>query len=247
MTAQDVGMLVSGTTAMSVKEGGRWRGFADMLVARLPRHYYNSRHQLFYNQPSGFRRNFSSFASQVYSMLALYEYGEAFGADWAIQLANEASRRVISLQGPLGEWAWFYYIPGGQIVDFYEVYSVHQHGMAPAFLHHAVNHGVVGAREALKRGFNWLFSHNQMNISMLRPMENMFYRSQVRRGELKTSWPRGLRSLINATLGRSDAVTHQHGLVLREECRSYELGWILWSFGGRTDYTDLTERSEFSL
>lgn len=246
MTAQDVGMLASGSIAMSVKDGGRWRALADMLVERLRHHYYNSRTNLFYNQPNGFRRNFSSFASQVYAMLALYQYGEAFGADWAIQLANEASRRIISLQGPLGEWAWFYYVPGGRIVDFYEVYSVHQHGMAPAFLHHAVAHGVAGAREALIKGFNWLFGLNQMNVSMLRPVESMFYRSQLRRGELETSWPRILRSVLNAALVRSDAVRHHHGLVLREECRSYELGWILWSFGDRTDYPELTNRSEFS-
>jgi hypothetical protein len=245
MKAQDIGMLASGMTAMTLKEGGQWRGRADMLVERLRRYYYSSRHNLFYNQPKGFRRNFSSFASQVYSMLALYQYGEAFGADWAIQLAKETSRRIISLQGPLGEWAWFYYVPGGRIVDFYEVYSVHQHGMAPAFLHHAVKHEVAGARAALINGFSWLFGRNEMDISMLRPTENMFYRSQLRQGELKTSWKRGLRSVINVTLGRNDAVTHHRGLILREECRSYELGWILWSFGDRSDYPELTDRSEF--
>ena len=27
--------------------------------------------------------------------------------------------------------------------------------------------------------------------------------------------------------------------------RSYEFGWLLWSFGARTDYPELTERAEF--
>jgi hypothetical protein len=28
--------------------------------------------------------------------------------------------------------------------------------------------------------------------------------------------------------------------------RSYEFGWLLWSFGGREDYPELTRRAEFA-
>lgn len=246
MTAQDIGMLVSGTIALMRAEGGAWGTVADRLIERLRDRYYNPATRMFYNQPVGFRRRFSSFASQVYSMLALYHYGEARGADWAIRIANAAAARMIALQGPRGEWPWFYYVPGGRVVDFYEVYSVHQHGMAPAFLHHAVEHGVEGAREALVEGFDWLFGNNEMGVSMLRPAEGMFYRSQVRAGELASAAPRARRSVGNAMLGRSDTAGRHRGLVLRKECRSYELGWILWSFGGRTDYPELTQRPEFA-
>ena len=246
LTAQDVGMLVSGTTALMVAEGGAWRPVADTLIEHLRQHYYNPATGMFYNQAAGVRRLFSSFASQVYSILALYHYGEAFGADWAIRIANGAARRMIALQGPSGEWPWFYYVPGGRVIDFYEIYSVHQHGMAPAFLRHAVEHGVPGAREALVKGFGWLFGDNAMGASMLRPAEGMFYRSQVRAGELDTAWPRVRRSVTNAALRRSDAVDPHRRLVLRKECRSYELGWIVWSFGGRTDYPELTQRPEFA-
>jgi hypothetical protein len=247
LTAQDVGMLASGATAMAVVEGRQWRATADALTRHLDLHYRHSPSALFYNQALGFRRPFSSFASQVYSMLALYQYGEAFGADWAIELANNTAAKMIALQGRRGEWAWFYYVPGGRIVDFYEIYAVHQHGMAPAFLHHAVTHGVPGARDALIKGFGWLFRNNEMNISMLRPAERMFYRSQARDGELESRWPRGRRSVVNTLLRRSDSVEQHRGLVLRRECRSYELGWILWSFGARTDYQELTLHPEFSV
>jgi hypothetical protein len=245
LTAQGVGMLTSGATAMAVAEGGNWRLIADSLVERIRRNYFLERTKLFFNQGKGPRRSFSSFASQVYSILALYQYGEAFEQGWAIEIANSAVSRLISLQGARGEWPWFYYVPGGRVVDFYEVYSVHQHGMAPAFLHHAVAHGVPGASSALIKGFNWLFGDNELQINMLRPAEHMFYRSQVRRGELVSTRPRMLRSVVNALVGRSDAVTGHKGLVLRQECRSYELGWILWSFGSRTDYAELTSRHEF--
>ena len=30
------------------------------------------------------------------------------------------------------------------------------------------------------------------------------------------------------------------------ECRPYEFGWLLWSFGGRSDYPELTQRAEFA-
>jgi hypothetical protein len=85
-----------------------------------------------------------------------------------------------------------------------------------------------------------------MGVSMLRRSEHMFYRSQARDGELGSPWPRAARSIGNALLGRSDAVERHRGLVLRKECRSYELGWALWSFGGRTDYRELTDRTEFA-
>jgi hypothetical protein len=246
-TAQDVGMLTSGATAMALVEGRQWRAAADTLIMHLRRHYRNPTTNLFYNNALGFGRLFSSFASQVYSTLALYQYGEAFDADWAIELANKTAVRMIALQGRRGEWAWFYYVPGGRIVDFYEIYAVHQHGMAPAFLHHAVTHGVPGAGDALINGFRWLFHNNEMGVSMLRPAERMFYRSQARKGELKSKWPRARRSIINALLSRSDSVEQHRGLVLRRECRSYELGWILWSFGARTDYQELTLHPEFSV
>jgi hypothetical protein len=97
------------------------------------------------------------------------------------------------------------------------------------------------------RGFDWLFGSNEMGVAMLRPQERMFYRSQARRGELGSAWHRGLRSVANAALRRADTPDRHSGLVLRRECRSYELGWILWSFGGRDDYPELTQRPEFSV
>ena len=246
LTAQDLGILIAGLCAQSAASA-EWRLAADRTVTILRDRYHEPASRLFYNQPRGLRRSFSSFASQVYPLLALYRYGETFAQDWAIALADAAAASLIALQGPRGEWGWFYYVPQGRVVDFYEVYSVHQHSMAPAFLHHAVQHGVAGARQALVKGFKWLFGDNQMGVSMLRPTERLFYRSQVRQGEPDSAWRRGVRSVANAVLHRSDTVERHTGLALRRECRSYELGWILWSFGGRTDYPELTQRPEFSV
>ena len=53
----------------------------------------------------------------------------------------------------------------------------------------------------------------------------------------------------------SPEAPHQYRLVaqlidsadveVRLECRSYELGWILWSFGRRTDLPELTHNRAF--
>ena len=246
LTAQDVGMLISGTTAMALAEGGIWQQVTRTLVEHLCRHYRHPKTGLFYNQARGIRRRFASFASQVYPILALYHYGEAFAAGWALDIANRAAAQVIARQGQRGEWPWFFSVPSGRVLDVYEVYSVHQHGMAPAFLRHAVAHGVDGAREALVKGFLWLLGDNAMGVSMLRPQEGMFYRSQARFGELESSWPRARRSITNALRRRDDTPETHRRLVLRQECRSYELGWILWSFAGRSDYPELTQRPEFA-
>ena len=49
-----------------------------------------------------------------------------------------------------------------RVLDFYEVYSVHQYGMAPAFLECAERHGVPKARDALIKGFKWVLGDNQL-------------------------------------------------------------------------------------
>ena len=243
-TAQDVGMLLSGVTAMALAGGTEWRRMAELLAAHLCAHYFHPVSHIFYNEGIGYRRRFSSFASQVYAILALYQFGESFDPR-AVGIAERAAARMIALQGPRGEWGWFFYVPRACVVDFYEIYSVHQHGMAPAFLRHAVSHNAPGARAALVTGFRWLFGDNAMEVSMLRPEERMFYRSQARAGELAGRWRRAGRSLVGAALGRGDRVENHQSLVLCRECRSYELGWILWSFGGRRDFPELTECPEF--
>ncbi|HMF05693.1 MAG TPA: hypothetical protein VKE72_01590 [Methylocella sp.] len=245
-SAQDIGLMLSGAVAQS-RFNPAWRKIAtslrDVILAS-----YRAPGGLFFDSGSGLRRHFASFATQVYSSLGLYQYGEAMGDPLSIAAANECVTRLIALQGPRGEWPWFF-VPGqGTVVDFYEVYSVHQHGMAPAILHHAIRHGVPGAREALVKGFLWLFGGNELGCSMLRPELNLIYRSQRRSGIGGSKAARVMRALANAALSRADVMgaARSAGRRLTLEMRSYELGWILWSFGGRRDFPELTDRTEFA-
>ena len=157
---------------------------------------------LFRDGARGMRRHFATFATQVYAALALYHYGELYNDVDALLAADGCVKKLIALQGPDGEWPWFYSPAAECVVDFFEVYSVHQHGMAPALLHHAIKSGVPGARAALTKGFNWIFGANAMKQSMLVPNVSLIYRSQRRSGLRGRRDVRMLRLAMHRLMGR---------------------------------------------
>ena len=242
--AQDLGMIVVGVVAQAKVDRKKWSPMATGLFAFLLDRYY-SPSGLFFDVAFGPRRRYASFATQTYLLLACYAYGELMNDDRAIQIANTCTRKLIEWQGPNGEWPWFLDAAGGRVLDFYEVYSVHQYGMAPAFLELAEQHGVSEARSAIIKGFNWILGQNQLATPMLVPDLHLTIRSQVRKGELQTKQWRVLRALRNSMLRREAVLIDPSELELRLECRSYELGWILWSFGQRSDFPELTHNEMF--
>jgi len=243
--AQDLGMIVVGVVAQAKLDQEKWSPIAAGLFAFLVDRYC-SPSGLFFDAAFGLRRRYASFATQTYLMLACYAYGELMNDNRAIEIANICTRQLIARQGPNGEWPWFFDAASGRVVDFYEVYSVHQYGMAPAFLERAEQHGVLEARSAIIKGFNWVLGQNQLAIPMLVPDLHLTIRSQVRKGELYTKKWRAFRALRNSILGREAVLIDPAGLQLRLECRSYELGWILWSFGQRSDLPELTHNEMFT-
>jgi hypothetical protein len=242
--AQDLGMILTGVVAQARIDPKQWKLFADELFAFL-RERYCGASGLFFDAPFGLRRRFASFASQTYLTLACYSYGEFANNLRAIEIASACTRKLIELQGPNGEWPWFFDAQNGLTLDFYEVYSVHQCGMAPAFLERAEHHNVPEARNALIRGFKWILGDNQLARPMLVPELQMTIRSHVRKRELHIKKIRMVRAVCNAFLGHSTRLIDPADLRLRLECRSYELGWILWSFGRRSDLPHLTHNQFF--
>ncbi|HEX3350989.1 MAG TPA: hypothetical protein VHS58_23085 [Acetobacteraceae bacterium] len=242
-TAQDVGLTLSGAAAQAHRDPS-WRPLAkalrDLLLSR-----FCGPGALFHDSGSGPRRQFATFATQVYVALALYQYAALAQDAQAVGAANACVRKLLELQGPLGEWPWFYRPGPDRVLDFYEVYSVHQHGMAPALLHHAVRHEVPGAREAIVKGFEWLFGRNELGVTMLVPELSLMYRSQARRGSAGRRSTRLLRAGAKVLTGRKGVPAGAGALRLTQEMRSYEYGWLLWSFGDRADYPELTHRAEF--
>jgi hypothetical protein len=242
--AQDIGMLLTGIVAQAKAGRKDWCRFAGPLFSFLSDRYH-SESGLFFDAPSGFRRRFASFATQTYLTIACYHYGEFTGNCSAIAMANACTRKLIALQGPHGEWPWFFDARHGRVLDFYEVYSVHQYGMAPALLECAERHDVHEARAALIKGFKWIFGENQLRRSMLIPELQLSIRSQVRKSELHTKNKRVLRAVWNANMRHSSTLIDAADVGVRLECRSYELGWILWAFGQRSDLCQLTHNQAF--
>jgi hypothetical protein len=242
--AQDIGMIITGVVAQAKLDQKKWTPIAAKLFAFLVDRYC-SPSGLFFDAGFGLRRRYASFATQTYLLLACYAYGELMKDQRAIEIANNCTRKVIALQGPNGEWPWFFDASSGLVVDFYEIYSVHQYGMAPAFLERAEQHGVLEARSAMIKGFNWVLGQNNLAVHMLVPDLHLTIRSQVRKGELYTKRGRVLRAIRNSILGHEASLIDSRDLVLRYECRSYELGWILWSFGQRSDLPELTHHKMF--
>ena len=244
--AQDLGMLLTGVVAQAKNGRTEWLPFVEPLYRFLCKRF-TSGSGLFFDSASGARRRFASFASQTYLSIACYRYGEYADNPAAIALADACVHKLIALQGPQGEWPWFFDAMSGRVVDFYEVYSVHQYGMAPALLECAERHHVHGAQDALVKGFKWVLGENQLHRSMLIPEAGLSIRSQIRKNELSTKAPRILRAVKNACLGRASCLIDSSGVGLRLECRSYELGWILWSFGARADLPELSDNPAFGL
>jgi hypothetical protein len=242
-TAQDVGLSLSGAAAQA-RHDASWRPVARGL-AKLLLQQFRGPGALFRDSGQGPRRHFATFATQVYAAMSLYQYGELADDQAAIAAANACAAKLIALQGPQGEWPWFYLPAADRVLDPYEVYSVHQHGMAPALLHHAVRHQVPGARHAIETGFRWIFGANEMGRSMLRPDLSLIYRSQRRQGFQGRREARLMRAAVAAATGGSGWTPGKAPLQLTEEMRSYEFGWLLWSFGGRSDYAAFANAPEF--
>jgi hypothetical protein len=244
-TAQEVGLILTGAVAQS-RRNAAWVKLAhdarDHILQRL-----TSESGLFRDCAVGGRKFFASFATEVYCALALYQYDELFGDPVSAATADACVRKLIALQGPQGEWPWFYHVASGHVVDFYEVYSVHQHGMAPAVLKHAIRRGVAGAREALARGFRWVLGDNELGVPMLRPEVSVMARSQAREGWAARRDVRLVRAAFNAVTGRPAHLTGRaEEITITPEVRSYELGWTLWSFGDDADFPELTHHKAFA-
>lgn len=210
---------------------------ARAVFTLIEREYLNRDTLLPYHSPRGARRRFVSFGGIAYFLMALFEYARTTGDAYAETLAYEASQVVLALQGPSGEWAWFYDADRTRIIDWYELFTVHQAAMAPLFLLPAVDAGVPGAAEAVRRGYRWIFGDNDLGAAMMQLDPFFTFRSIRRRGPLTRPrrYLRGAAGWVPGVAGRRTAPAM---LEVNRECRSYELGWLVYSWAGRTDFEE---------
>jgi hypothetical protein len=211
-------------------QGGRGDGgaFAEALDTLLA---HQAPSGLFYHSGRGARRRFPNFATQIYSVLALATVARAGLDERALPAARAAADRLLALQLPDGGWPWLYDADTGRVVERYEIYSVHQHGMAPmALLELAEVSGERRYAAAAGVGLAWIDGRNELGRPMVDVDEPMIYRSLRRR----RPWD---RLVLYGNTAASQALRRPLVLGGRPElnatCRPYELGWLCEAWAGR--------------
>jgi hypothetical protein len=177
------------------------------------------------------RGRIGSFADQVYPIYAMTQFSRAFGHAEAGRRAMKCARSICDVQGPRGQWWWHYDSVGGQVVDGYPVFSVHQHAMAPMTLFALGEATQQDFRPWIYKGLQWINSQNELGFEMEDASAKLIWRCIFRSR-------RSLGRYLNAAFSRySHPIEHHHadGLEGLFECRPYELGWLLYAFGARAD------------
>jgi hypothetical protein len=240
LTLQDVCWLLSGiTTYARTYQSDEAKILAQKVFKLINTHYLNRHTMLPVHSLSKYRNGFVSFGGITYFLKAMAEYSQAFSDRYAETLFKEGVRLVISFQGRQGEWAWFYHANKSRILDWYELYSVHQGAMAMLFLLPAVDMGVVEARDAVIKSYRWLFGENELNAPMMTDNPFFSYRS-IRRKESYSREKRYARGVLSALTGTSAKQIATSDLEINTECRSYEPGWTLYAWADRSDFTEFT-------
>jgi len=222
--------------------GSRLASIAEKVCRRLLGNR-NQTTSLFALGGSEFRRNplrrrlnsrLGSFASQVYPMIGLSFYATASGRPEPLRVAEQTADAVCRLQGSEGQWWWIYDIRSAKPAIRYPVYSVHQHSMGPMALL-AVSRAGQGKKDysaAIRGSLDWLDKHPELAEETLFARDAELVWRAIQRDVPAQTADFGLglaeriRMNLSAWTGMGDNRPFRTG-YLCDECRPYELGWIL--------------------
>jgi hypothetical protein len=172
-----------------------------------------------------------SFADQVYPILALTRFSEAFEQPEALQRALECGIGICRVQGPLGQWWWHYDSRAGKVASKYPVFSVHQEGMAPMVLFALADSTGKNFEEAIYRGLEWIGGANELRTDMRDFAHHLIWRRihPVPAFSMKVD--------VALSHLRTHRSTSHRKMDILHECRPYELGWLLYAFGGKVRHS----------
>lgn len=184
------------------------------------------------------RKWLPNFATQIYGVLAFAIVADLGLDDRVLLLAQKTADRLIDLQLPDGGWPWLFNARTGRVAEPYEIYSVHQHGMAPmALLELTEVSGDSRYAKAALKGLEWINGKNSMKQLMIDNRECLIYRS-IRR---KKPWNKlalyansGLSFILDPKIFNWRGSTE-----LNLTCCSYEMGWLLEAWCGRESFANV--------
>lgn len=191
-----------------------------------------------------FRKNISSFGGIAYFLRSIYEYANCFNNEYVLTIFKESVRRIIDLQGPLGEWPWLINVNNAKVLDWYPVYSVHQDSMAMLFLLPGLSNGIRECINSVKRSYSWLLANNQLGIPLVMERPFFIYRS-IRHRKRGKKLDRYSRSIFNQVMRKQSHFATIDRLEMTPECRSYHLGWILSAWANEQRFAEFTNSSIF--
>ena len=140
--------------------------------------------------------------------------------------AIAAAQCLSTLQRDNGGWPWLYDVVRGEVVEPFEIYSVHQDGMAPMAFHEISVATGMDTKKIVNRGLKWLYGENELATNMIDESNGLIYRSIRRK-------PTQARASLYWRTFMSAAGVPRHGeprpsyLEINPTCRPYHLGWIL--------------------
>jgi hypothetical protein len=191
-----------------------------------------------------YRAHVGCFADQIYPIQALVRYFAVTGDRSALDAANRCATRIVTLQGPAGQWWWHYDISKGVITEGYPVYSVHQHAMGPMALFELHEAGGTDHLSAIVASLCWLNSHPEVDAELLDNATGLVWRKVYRREPRK--FVRALRAAATALssglrLGLLDQLCPPR--LIDYGCHSYELGWLLYAWKSHSIISSLLSSS----
>lgn len=231
---QDVCWMLWGTVALARREVAGAAPVAHRLFRALHRGFFNRDSLLPRHTNRLVRRNSVSFGGVVYFLRALHEYADYFGDEYAAGLFRFGVGRIQDIQGALGEWPWLIDVDAAAPIDIYPVYSVHQDSMSMLFLLPALDLGLPGARESIERSYAWVLGDNEISTPMIMDDPFFRYRSLERRGGMQRP-RRYFRSLPGVVRVSRPLAARAGGVRVNRECRSYEMGWVVFAWAGRPE------------
>jgi hypothetical protein len=229
LNMQDLAWMLWGTSAWAGE--GQADALAERLFDLIQSRYVHPATGLPRHSVARYRAHTVSFGSMVYFLRAMHEHSEALGSGVARDLFVAGVERMLGIQGPDGAWPWLIDVRSGMPFDIYPIFTVHQDSMAMLFLLPAERYGIAGVGEAIERSVKWNFGHNELSTRMIQSEPYPWIYRSIQRDERSPRARRYLRGLGPAT---SRYPARSRHVCINRECRSYHLGWVLYTWADLT-------------